>query len=147
MILFFRQNEISIHQIKKRKMKKFILVKSSFSVIFSLKYTRITVGESSKNKSGLAYKLIDDVIGSKEAYVKFKDELPISAGVVALLGLNEKNVWEIVELVKSDDSLRAEFSKVKLMNGSKLSRFTWMVNKIKNQGFKSFKFQRCLVQH
>ena len=127
-------------------MSIFKLASSPYPFTFSQKFDKVVLEKDHTFKKILKSKLELNLQTCKEVYAKFKDQLPVFEGSVVLLGLNKYGDWQIVDLIESNYSLRAEFTNSKFLRGQIVSRFAWLMNKLDEEGFKAFKLQRCILQ-
>ncbi len=105
-------------------MKANVKLGQKLPVVFSVKKKRVVIGQNSNNKSGLMYSYIMDESSIKTCYKSFKKQIPVSGGLVIVMGTSKKNMPIVLGVVKSNDNLRESFDMV--LNSNRLE---WLLLK------------------
>ena len=103
--------------------------------IFKISQKRIETGESLTNKTGKTYKLEEDLETTRINYQKIIDSLPAQPGILILTG-HYKNGKRTLEIIKTNESIRASFSRPRHKN-----RFQSLLNSINEDLFDYLQIQ------
>lgn len=103
--------------------------------ILKISQKRIETGESLTNKTGKTYKLEEDLETTRVNYQKMIDSLPSQPGILILTG-HYKNGKRTLEIIKTNESIRASFSRQSSKN-----RFQSLLAYIKDDLFDHLQIQ------
>ena len=103
--------------------------------IFKISHRRIETGESLTNKTGKTYKLEENLEITRINYQKIIDSLPAQQGMLILTG-HYKNGKRTLEIIKTNESIRASFSRL-----SNKNRFQSLLTYIKEDLFDHLQIQ------
>lgn len=103
--------------------------------IFKISHRRIETGESLTNKTGKTYKLEENLEITRINYQKIIDSLPAQPGMLILTG-HYKNGKRTLEIIKTNESIRASFSRL-----SNKNRFHSLLTYIKEDLFDHLQIQ------
>ena len=107
--------------------------------IFKIYHKRIETGVSEKNKTGKTYDLIKDLDTTKLNYQKIIESLPAQPGIIILTG-HYKNTNLTLEIIKSDENIRAAFSR-----NPKQNRYRKLLEYLNENNFDHIQIQLALA--
>lgn len=109
---------------------------------FTLVKKRVPVKVNSKNKTGFSYGFEENPLATLNLFKKISSQLPESKGHVLIIGFKENNTSEVLEIIRSDINLKADFLSRKICKDLQiLSRYRWSRMQLEEKGFVSLKIQ------